>query len=162
MHCTDDLWSGVFAISITGSVVPQISSKTGGDVIKETLNCTACLFTAADSISFMRRIVHWSQNKFSQNPDPAPTRFEFLNPAKSSSARFDIVKSSTIKYKAVRTGFPLIFSLTNFIFAGHHSRNANNSNVSSSLTVSQKITTKFTYQSREILEWAKIINTSNQ
>jgi len=51
-----------------------------------------CLFIAADSIvdaiSFIRRIVLWSQNKFSPNPVPvSPAGFKFLNPARSGSGQ---------------------------------------------------------------------------
>ena len=39
-----------------------------------------------DAITFIGRIVLWSQYKFFPNPDPAPARFEFLNPVKFGSA----------------------------------------------------------------------------
>jgi len=47
----------------------------------------------ADAVSFIRRIVLWSQNKFS--PNLAAVRFEFRNPARSISGRFEIVISGT-------------------------------------------------------------------
>ena len=72
-----DLSSGVFAILISGSqmikvhkfiTLPQISSKTGKQSRNKGSTELYCLFTAADSIvdaiSFLRRIVLWSQNKF--------------------------------------------------------------------------------------------------
>jgi len=50
-----------------------------------------CLFIAADSIvdaiSFLRRIVLWSQNKYSANLSLAPVGFELLNPARSDSGQ---------------------------------------------------------------------------
>jgi len=56
-----------------------------------------CLFIAADSIidafSFIRRIVLWSENKFS--PNLAPARCEFLNPARSVSCQ---ISNSQIQY----------------------------------------------------------------
>ena len=91
-----DLSWRVFAvlISVTRTkntkfiAVPQILSKSGKPWRNKGSTELYCLFIAADSIvdaiSFIRRIVLWSENELSPNPDPAPAGFEFLNPLRSA------------------------------------------------------------------------------
>ena len=56
------------------------------DVTKEAMNPLLAADSLVDAISFIRRIVLWSENRFSSNPVPEPAGFEFLNLATSSSS----------------------------------------------------------------------------
>jgi len=49
------------------------------DVTKEALNCNASLL----QLTVLMALLFSSQNKFSPNPVPAASGFEFLNPARS-------------------------------------------------------------------------------
>ena len=80
----------LISVTWTKSIaIPQISSKIGKKWRNKGSIELYCLFIAAesivDAINFIRRIVLWSQNKFSRNL--APGRFEFLNPATSGSSQ---------------------------------------------------------------------------